>query len=351
MSTERDPLARQHGRGEQSLREMSYYEPRARRRTLYEDVTCDTQPSVNRHMNRGWPLHFEDGRSLWWEDASALRAGDWYAFRDPGGIWERAYYQDGSAAERGIDATLRAARVEGSLDDLDDAWVEFLRASLQVPAFADHGLWRATATHHRSCPSDTVAHCVGMLSAAKQRSAQALVLYGMDLDEHFGGFAIERSKEAWLTDPAWQPARDYVERLRTTADWGEVVVAVNVVFEPLVGTLLRRELLSRTARASGDLVTPAVCKPAALEWDWARGWTARLLGELLADERFGGANADVVGGWVADWAPRARAAAGALEPVLGAPPAAVSPAASLAAVEHDFEALVEALGVAAPVAA
>ena len=109
MSTEQDPLARRRGAGEQVLREMSYYEPRARRGTLYEDVTCDTQPSVNRHMNRGWPLHFADGRSLWWEDATELRSGDWYAFRDPGAMWERTYYQDGSAAERGIDATLRAA--------------------------------------------------------------------------------------------------------------------------------------------------------------------------------------------------------------------------------------------------
>ena len=42
--------------------------------------------------------------------------------------------------------------------------------------------------------SDTVAHCVGMMSAMKQRSAQALVLYGMDLDDRFGDFPIERAK-------------------------------------------------------------------------------------------------------------------------------------------------------------
>ena len=32
----------------------------------------------------------------------------------------------------------------------------------------------------------------------KQRSAQAYVVYGMDLDDRFGDFPIERSKAAFL---------------------------------------------------------------------------------------------------------------------------------------------------------
>ena len=51
---------------------------------MYEDVTVDTQPSVHRHLDRGWPVHFEDGRGMWSEDSTALRSGDWYEFRDPG---------------------------------------------------------------------------------------------------------------------------------------------------------------------------------------------------------------------------------------------------------------------------
>src|SRR5437899_2975272 len=71
-------------RGEDPERSFQWYEPKKRRATLYEDVTVDTQPSVHRHLDRGWPVHFEDGRGLWWEGSTALRASDWYAFRDPG---------------------------------------------------------------------------------------------------------------------------------------------------------------------------------------------------------------------------------------------------------------------------
>src|SRR5947209_9958588 len=67
-----------------SEREFSGFEPLKRRATLYEDVTIDTQPSVHRHLTRGWPVSFEDGRGTWDEGSTALRSSDWYAFRDPG---------------------------------------------------------------------------------------------------------------------------------------------------------------------------------------------------------------------------------------------------------------------------
>ena len=45
-------------RGEDPERSFQWYTPKKRRATLYEDVTIDTQPSVHRHLDRGWPVHF-----------------------------------------------------------------------------------------------------------------------------------------------------------------------------------------------------------------------------------------------------------------------------------------------------
>ena len=53
-------------RGEDPERSFQWYTPKKRRATLYEDVTVDTQPSIHRHIDREWPVHFEDGRGLWW---------------------------------------------------------------------------------------------------------------------------------------------------------------------------------------------------------------------------------------------------------------------------------------------
>ncbi len=136
------------------------------------------------------------------------------------------------------------------LADFAPEWVEFLRQNLQVPAFVEHGLWFALATIARDCLSDSVATAVCLQAAMKQRSAQALVLYAMDLERHHGEFSTEAARDRFLHEPHWQPTRRYLERLAATPDWGEVVVAINLCFEPRVGTLLRRELGIRAAAAS-----------------------------------------------------------------------------------------------------
>ena len=57
-----------------SEREFAWFKPAGRRATLYEDVTVDTQPSIHRHLARGWPVSFDDGRGTWNDASTALRS-------------------------------------------------------------------------------------------------------------------------------------------------------------------------------------------------------------------------------------------------------------------------------------
>jgi NAD(P)H-flavin reductase/ferredoxin len=299
-----------------SEREFSWFTPAGRRATVYEDVTVDTQPSIHRHLRRGWPVSFADGRGTWNDASTAVRSEDWFAFRDPGQQWERPFYEAGSAAEQQIEAAVRSAAQEDLFADFSPEWVSFLISQLQVPAFLEHGLWFALATAARDCLSDTVATCVCLQAAHKQRSAQAIVLYAMDLEPMLGTeLPIETARAEFLHTEAWQPARRYLERLTATADWGEVLVAANLCFEPVVGTLVRRELGTRAAAAHGDTITPVLARAETQEWEWARRWTVELTRFLLADPTSGEANRGVIAGWVRDWLPEALTAAAALAPV------------------------------------
>jgi ferredoxin-NADP reductase/ferredoxin len=293
-----------------SERDFTWFTPEGRRATLYEDVTVDTQPSIHRHLTRGWLLSFEDGRGTWEDASTALTSPDWFAFRDPGRQWERTFYQAGNAAEQQIEGAVRAAASEGLLQDFSADWIAFLKHYLQVPAYVEHGLWFATATIARDCLSDTVAHCVCLQAAMKQRSAQALVLLAMDLEDVHGDFSIEASRRAFLEEPAWQPTRRYLEKLAATRDWGEVIVAANLCFEPVIGTLLRREIGIRVAAAHGDTLTPTLARVATQEWEWVRSWSTALARFLLP------ANRTLIDGWVADWRPAAMEAAESLVAVL-----------------------------------
>ena len=297
------------GTREISEREFAWFAPAGRRATLYEDVTVDTQPSIHRHLTRGWPLSFADGRGTWNDASTALHCEDWFAFRDPGEQWERPFYQGQSALESQLESALSSAAEQGLIADFSPDWVAFLRNALQVPAFVEHGLWFALATAARDCLSDTVATCVCLQAAMKQRSAQAIVLYAMDLEPHLGGeLSTAAARETFLHDPAWQPTRRYLERLAATADWGEVVIAANLCFEPIVGTLIRRELGTRAAAAAGDTVTPVLARVATQEWEWARAWTIALTQMLMPS------NQSVIERWIADWQPRALEAAAAIAP-------------------------------------
>jgi hypothetical protein len=352
MTEPRTPAGRsqrERGRSEDAERSFAWFTPKRRRASLYEDVTIDSQPSIHRHVDRDWPLHFEDGRGLWWPESTRLRSEDWYAFRDPGELWERNYYQQGTEHERLVEGAVSGALRERTLEDFTPEWVDFLRAQLQVPAFVEHGLWLALASAGRDCLSDSVAHCVVLDAAMKQRQAQAIVLYGLDLESHFGDFPVDRARQSFLRDAHWQPARSYVERLRATPDWGERIVAANVCFEPLVGVLLRRELLMRAPKWGGDTLTSAVGHVAQLEWAWIHDWTAELMRFVLADSEHGAANRDVLASWIADWLPRAHAAADALEPVFAdLPEGSGGFAAARDNVEIDRAKLFEEAGLADP---
>jgi ferredoxin-NADP reductase/ferredoxin len=303
-------------------RAFAWYEPRGRRATIYEDVTVDTQPSPQRHLTRDWLVSFAGGRGTWDERSTALRCGDWFAFRDPGERWEQPFYREESGIERGLAATMEAAAGAGLLADLDADWLELLGTHVQATAFVEHGLWLATATIARDCLSDTVAHCVCLEAAIKQRSAQSLVLHAMDLEGHLEiELPIAAARETFLTAPEWQPARRYLERLAATPDWAEVILAANLVFEPLVGTFLRRELLTRAA-AAGDPVTPSLASAQLREWEWTRAWSVALSRHLIADPEHGAANRATLLSWAGGWVPDALAALAALGPLLERAPRA-----------------------------
>jgi hypothetical protein len=296
------------GRGSDEERRFQWFTPRKRRASLYEDVTIDSQPSIHRHIQRGWLVSFEDGRGTWWDSSTALKSVDWFDFRDPGELWERPYYQQGTHHEHQVEGTVAAAADDLLFEDFSPEWVEFLRTHLQVPAYLEHGLWYASASMARNCLSDSLTTCMALYAGMKQRSAQAIVLYAMDLEPHLGSFPIETARGHWLNDAPWQPSRRYVERLANLIDWGELIVAT-LCFELTVVTLLRRELGIRAASANGDTVTPVLAGAATKEWHWTRDWMVEFLRFVTEDKEHGEHNRGLLTGWVAKWLPDAAQAA------------------------------------------
>lgn len=331
-------------RAEVPERTFQWVVPKGRKASIYEDLTLDTQPSVHRFMTNGHFVSFPDGRGTWDDASTALDVASWYAFRDPAELWERPYYQQGAQCEREIEAAVRGARAEGLLEDVDAGWVEFLRRDGQVPAFLEHGLWSIATRRSRAALSDVLTHVIVLYAAMKQRQAQALVIEGMDLDDAFGDVTIEAAKARWTGHAAWQPARGCVERMGTITDWGELIFVSGMLVEPLLGAMVRRELLLRPALAAADPITPVVVRNAQREWGWWRDVAVAFTAFVAGDEAHGAANREQLSGWRAAWEPEVLGAVDALEDVFAQAPGADF-ARGRAAVLADAEALRAAAGL------
>ena len=329
--------------GDDSRRGFLYFTPQKKRSTLYEEVTVDTQPSPHRHMPSGWLMSFEDGRGTHSLGSTALRVKDWYDWRDPGGLWERPFYQQAAQAAREQDAAVAAARSEALFARMSEEWRAFLQRSLQLPAFYEHGLWRALCGAARPALSDAITHAIVLEAAMKQRQAQDLVVYAMDLEPEIGECSTEAAKQRFLEEEAWQPVRALVEHVNACTDWAERVLAANLCIEPLVGNLLRREMLLVPASANGDPVTPVIIGNAQREWLWVREWTADLVRFCVEDEEFGAQNRDVLATWSERWNAEAEGAAEAVAEEIARVPRARPPAEALEQVRGERDELQAAL--------
>ncbi len=295
--------------------DFRYFKPAGRRPTQYEEVTLHTQWSPRNFATQGWFSPGSNGRPMWSEDSTVLRSSDWWAYRDPGQVWFRPYVELQAKQEEAIELAVDGARRSGLFAEFSPLWRGVLARHYAAYRYVEYGLFLSLCYAQREALSDVVATPLVFEGLDKDRHAQAIALYCMDLEENLPGFTDAAAESAWLTDPIFQPAREYVERLLACRDWGEIDIAVNLVFEPLVGALFTREFLARFAAHHGDSVTPVIVETVEVDRRRNTAAAAELVRHLMREAAAG--NGPAIEGWLAVWAPRAARAARAFAPLFG----------------------------------
>ena len=261
-----------------------------------------------------------EGRPPWVEESTALRCSDWWAFRDPSKTWQRPYVTLQAEQGKGIERLLTTAKARGILSDFDARWRDpVLSHYYAACAFFEYGLFRAFSYAQREALADVIGNVCIFNAADKIRYAQEISLYGMELAQALPGFTDADAKQTWLTDPLWQGVRENMEKLMVLRDWGEIIAAANLIFEPLVGELVRTEFFLRSAPRNGDSVTPAIIESAELDWDRNRKWTQAFAQLMLTDSTHAAANRQILQGWIDTWTPLTLKAAHALAPLFELP--------------------------------
>jgi len=303
-------------------RQFTYFKPKGRHATEYEDLTLHTQPEPKTFAFQGWLTRFADGREPWTEHSTALHCTDWWAFQDPARQWQRTYVAAQAEQERGLDRLVEAARTAGSFADFDQTWAKTVLGQYYAAyACLEYGLFRCFAYAQREALSATAGNVCIFNAADKIRHAQDITLYGMDLAEVIPDFSDAAAKAVWLEDPIYHGARKNFEGLMASQDWGAVIIGVNLVLEPLFGALARVQFFSRFAPRNGDAVTPTILATAENDWQRNLKWTKEFVGILLRDPEHGAGNKKVIEGWLATWLPATREAVQGLAPLFAIPTA------------------------------
>ena len=325
---------------------IRYFEPAGRRATQYEEVTVHLQWAPENFAAQGWFNRDAEGRGAWSDDSTALRAGTWWDYRDPTQEWFRPFVNRQASVGDAVTQAVEGAHRADAFAGFTPGWTDLLSRHYAAYRFAEYGLFLCLSHAQREALSDVVASPLMFQSLEKDRHAQDIALYGMELEKALPGFSDAACKETWMEAAPWQPTRKWIELLLAARDWGEIHLAINLVYEPLVAALFSRELMLRFAPHHGDSVTPVLVGGA--EADRARriDTTNALVTYLLEQAP---ENRETIEGWVAHWAPGALAACRAFAPLFAEPEHPPEPfAACYARVAAEWRSRLEALGLGVP---
>ncbi|MDL9947921.1 aromatic/alkene monooxygenase hydroxylase subunit beta [Gordonia sp. ABSL11-1] len=331
-------------------RKYNYYEPAKKRATTYEDVTVDVQPDPERHLTQGWIYGFGNGPGGYPQEWTAAKSSNWHAFLDPNEEWDQTIYRNNSAVVHQVDLCLQNAKRARAYDVWNRPWLKFIERNLGAWMHAENGLALHVFTSiQRSGPTNMINTAVAVNAAHKMRFAQDLALFNLDLAEAEDDFDGSAHRDVWMNAPEWQPVRETVERLTAVGDWCQLLFATNIVFEQLVGSLFRSELVMQVAAGNGDYITPTIVGTGEYDYDRDLAYTRNLFRILTRDETYGESNRALLNEWLAEWVPRSLEAARALQPIWSQPAdKPVTFAASLDAAIAKFRSVLESIDADIP---
>jgi phenol/toluene 2-monooxygenase (NADH) P1/A1 len=265
--------------------------------TRYQEAVWGLQPEVNFHYRPTWQpeLDVYDPRR------TAVVMQDFDDLIDP-----RQYYYGTWTIQRGRqqdsqDRNFTVAETRGLLETLDEAWKDKIKAFV-VPI--RHIAWAANTNNSyigaygfgAPVTSACAMHMIDHLGIAQYITRIALILGDGN------PVVLDDAKEAWMSDPAWQPMRALVEESMVVKDWFELFLLQNFLIDgtvhPLVFDRFDKEVIAHGGAAFSMLTEYMV--------DWyaeSTRWVDAVLKRAAAESD---ANKKLLGGWVATWSPRVQ---------------------------------------------
>lgn len=295
-------------------RNFVWFKPAKSSPSEYESYTLGQQSSPKRWLHVDWPVRFDDGREPFTENSTVIRCANWDMFRDPGQIWQRPYVAGINHEQQTLGRLLESALGEGVAERINPVWLrEILGKYFAVWPFVEYGEFLSLCYAVREALADTITFTLAFEASDKMRYAQNIVGLILQLADSIPSYSDAQAKQAWMTDPVLVPLRETLEMMFSSPDWVEIVVAIDLVLEPIVGTLVKSEFLARNAAFNGDPATPLVLASERADAGRHLECATALIRHVCADADHGADNRKLVRAWLDRWTAKTEQAATALK--------------------------------------
>lgn len=262
----------------------------------YQEASYDVAPEENFHYRPLW----EPDKLLNDPSRTAVVMEDWYVHKDPRQFYYGTYVQARAKLQEVTESNYAFFEKRGLAERMpEDIKAQIIRCLLPLRhAELGANLNNVYATAYGTATVVTQAFLYnGMdrLGIAQYLSRIGLLLDGNSAD------SLATAKEYWMSDPAWQGLRRYVENVMCLKDWFEIFVAQDVVLDTLVYDLIYRQFDDHMTSSGGaDL---AMLIEFMQEWhkDNSR-WVDSLLKTTVAESDH---NRELIRKWIEEWKEKA----------------------------------------------
>ena len=253
----------------------------------YEEGSIGIQPKENFHYRPLWaPEHEIYGASF-----SALRLPDPYSFLDPRQFYYAPYVTSRAGMADAAAATLDYLEKRDLLARLPEAWNTLLAEVLVPLRHYESGAQMISSDITRFGQGTSITQCAAFAAFDRIGNAQLLSRVGIALG---GGTAelLGEAKTAWLTSPALQGLRRYIEETLVERDWGVALVRLDVLDTLLFGVVASH--LDDAAIGAGAGSYSLLVQHLAAWFAEQRRWVNALYAAWRSDPELGDANAAVL---------------------------------------------------------
>jgi len=285
------------------LKTWSHLAARRRKPSEYEIVSANLHYN-DRDANAPYELSPDMFMNTWYKKntfGTALKHDDWNAFRDPDEVVYRTYnlMQDGQ--ETYVFGLFDQFNQREHDHMLDPRWAGSL-ARLYTPArYLFHTVQMASAYVGQVSPASTITNCNYFQMADSFRWLSHTAYRTKELSTVFTDKGIgSDERHYWENDPVWQGFRELMEKVLTVWDWGEAIIALNLVAKPAIEEAVLRKL-GESARHNGDTLLGLITDAQLIDADRHRRWLSAFVKMALETP----SNLELIQGWVAKWEPLA----------------------------------------------